>query len=152
MTVGASLENDLLARFAGTFEGEDRIHPGPWNPEGGTGSTRYTNYMALDGLYLIQDTEQRSNGEIVYKGHGVFGWESHNQYFTKHWFDTSGNGYSWGTGTWDGDRIEFNNKVRPQFRYFYSFVDDGFRFLLERELHKNEWVPYLQGVYKRIAL
>ena len=136
--------------MAGTFESEDRIHPTHWNPEGGTASTRWTGRMELDGAFLIADTEQRSNGEIDFRGHGVFGWDSYHQLFTSHFF-SSAHGFSWGTGTWDGERLVFDNQIRPQWRDFYSFSQDGFQYVLESSSDGGKtWDPYLTSVYHRV--
>jgi hypothetical protein len=135
--------------MAGTFESEDQIHPTPWNPQGGTASTRSTGRMELDHSFLIQDTEQHDNGVIVYRTHAVLGWDAYHQLFTKHVF-SGDHGSSWGSGDWDGERLIFDNTIRTQYRYIYTFPRDGYRFVIETRVGDGIWHPYLTSLYHRV--
>lgn len=46
-----------LERMAGSWEGEEKMHPSPWDPKGGVAAGRMKNRPALSGFALIGDYE-----------------------------------------------------------------------------------------------
>jgi len=65
-----------MERMAGSWLGEEKMCPSPWDPEGGTAIGRIENRIALDSIVLIQDYEQEPDGTVVYRGHGVLRWDA----------------------------------------------------------------------------
>lgn len=43
-----------LAALVGTWVGEEKMYPSPWDPAGGTATGRFQNRLALDGLAVVQ--------------------------------------------------------------------------------------------------
>lgn len=61
-----------LHRLEGTWRGEERIAPSPWDPTGAVASAEVRNQVALDGLVVIQEYDQSRAGAVVFQGHGIF--------------------------------------------------------------------------------
>lgn len=79
-----------LERVVGRWTGEEKLFPSPWDPKGGTASSRVENRLALDGFAIVQDYEQERNGKICFRGHGVLRWEAQQQCYEMYWFDSMG--------------------------------------------------------------
>ena len=45
----------LISSSAGDWMGEERVYPSPWDPVGGTATTRVSNRIGLDGFVVIGD-------------------------------------------------------------------------------------------------
>lgn len=65
-----------LHALAGDWTGTEKMHPSPWDPQGGTAEGRVQNRVALDGFAIVQQYEQRRGGQISFSGHGVFSWDA----------------------------------------------------------------------------
>ena len=79
-----------LEKIAGHWEGEEKMYPSPWDPNGGTAIGRINSRVALNGFALINDYEQERNGKITFTGHGVFTYEPTAGAYTLIWFDCMG--------------------------------------------------------------
>ena len=79
-----------LERLSGRWEGEEQMHPSPWDPKGGVAVGRTTSRMALNGFALISDYEQERDGVVVFTGHGVFTFDPKEDLYSLHWFDCMG--------------------------------------------------------------
>ncbi|MGE5277442.1 MAG: DUF1579 family protein [Acidobacteriota bacterium] len=64
-----------LRKLVGSWRGEERLSPSPWDPVGGTAVGRVENRSALDGFAVVQDYEQERNGAVGFRGHRVFSWD-----------------------------------------------------------------------------
>src|SRR5438445_12778933 len=69
-------EHQKLGWLAGRWEGEERLSPSPWEPEGGTAVGRYEWRPALDGFYALGDYRQQRDDVVNFRGHAVIGWYS----------------------------------------------------------------------------
>ena len=99
-----------LSKLVERWSGPEKMPPGPWAPEGGTALGRVENREGLDGFVVIQDYAQERDGEVVFRGHGVFGWNAGAGHYTLHWFDSMGMGANAFRG-----RIELHvNRAREQ--------------------------------------
>lgn len=83
-------EHRKLAVFVGLWIGDDIIHPAPWAPHGGTGTTTYTGRLALDGFVVIGDDVQVRPGLDNYLAHKVFGWDPLGRRYTFYLVDSTG--------------------------------------------------------------
>ncbi|HEX4665461.1 MAG TPA: DUF1579 family protein [Chthoniobacterales bacterium] len=79
-----------LEKIAGQWEGEEKMYPSPWDPQGGTAIGRINSRMALNGFALINDYEQERNGKIAFNGHGVFTYDPKTESYTLVWVDCMG--------------------------------------------------------------
>jgi len=82
--------HETLKRLAGVWEGEEVMHPSPWDPEGGRATGRTTSRMALGGFALITDYAQERGGAVTYSGHGVWTFDSERERYVLDWFDSMG--------------------------------------------------------------
>ena len=78
-----------LKRFVGQWEGKEKLSPSPWGP-GGEATGRYTGRLDLEGFFVIQDHVEEKDGKIVFRGHGIFGWDSNDKKYTWYWVDSMG--------------------------------------------------------------
>jgi hypothetical protein len=83
-------EHRKLEEIAGQWEGEETMHPSPWDPKGGKAIGRIKSRIALGGFALINDYEQERDGKITFTGHGVFTYDTREKLYTLTWFDCMG--------------------------------------------------------------
>jgi hypothetical protein len=143
-------EHERLARLAGDWEGDERILPTPFDPEGGPAHGTWRNRMALGGFSLIAEYEQRRGGAVNFEGHGVYGWDGGR--YTLHWFDSTGIAQGErASGAWEGDRLTLVHETAHAGygRHVYVVGDGTFRFGLEHSQDGSAWLPFLEGEYRR---
>ncbi len=110
--------------------------------------------MDLGGFYLFSDYEQERNGQVAYRGHGVFGYDPNQQKYTMHWFDSMGcDPGAPALGTWQGNKLVFVHAHHMGHgRYTYEFPADGhYKFKMEHSQDGENWMPFLDGAYKRVS-
>jgi hypothetical protein len=127
-------EHRRLEKLAGKWTGEEKIHPTPWDPVGGPATSTWEAHVACDGFWLVADYVETRNGQVGYRGHGVYGYDRKERAWTMSWFDsmTESVGEK-AIGRWDGDRLVFANKSpMGQSRYTYEFQGPNkYRFQIE---------------------
>jgi hypothetical protein len=79
-----------LEKLAGTWVGEEKMNPSPWDPKGGAARGVMEARMDLDGFYLVGDYRQERDGKVTYRGHGVYGYDAKKGDYTMYWFDAMG--------------------------------------------------------------
>ena len=147
------VEHLKLRALEGTWTGEETLHPSPWVQETRKAEGRFTSRLDVDGFYLITDYAEEREGKVVYRGHGVFGWDGKQRRYTMHWFDSmGGDAYSLpALGTWEGDTLAFEQKTPwGHSRYVYSFEGDGrYAFRIETSRDGQTWSRMMEGSYAR---
>jgi hypothetical protein len=147
-------EHERLALLAGDWEGDERILPTPFDPEGGPARGSWSARLALGGFCLIADYRQRRGGEVNFEGHGVYGWDPRGRCYTLHWFDSTGIGQGEPAfGAWDGDRLTLMHETAHagHSRHVYEVAGERFRFSLEHSRDGVEWMPFLHGEYEKTS-
>jgi Protein of unknown function (DUF1579) len=147
-------EHERLGLLAGDWEGDERILPTPFDPEGGPARGAWSARLALGGFCLIADYRQRRGGEVNFEGHGVYGWDPRGRCYTLHWFDSTGIEHGEPAfGAWDGDRLTLMHETTHagHSRHVYEVTGDRFRFSLEHSPDGVEWMPFLQGEYEKTS-
>lgn len=141
-----------LEAFIGTWVGEDTMHPAPWSPQGGRGTTTYTGWLELDGFFVIGDDVQERPGQGVYRAHKVFGWDAAQGQYTFYFVDSTGqNPPAAARGSWEGDTVTFEQPA-PAGRLRYRYTFDGERqYTFQMALSRDgaSWQPLIDGVYHR---
>lgn len=94
-----------MERLAGSWEGEETMHPSQWDPQGGTAVGRTMNRLALGGFALINDYEQERDGVTTFTGHGVMTFDPKQKLYALHWFDCMGSPPEVFTGGFEGDLL-----------------------------------------------
>lgn len=141
-----------LEAMAGTWKGEERIHPSPGDPRGGPATAFSTGRMALDGFFMITDYVEERAGRVTYRGHGVYGWDPKGQCYTMHWFDSTGGGATAPVqGRWVGNELTFErNTSMGRTRYVYQFLAPTiYHFRIESSSGGGAWKPFMEGKYMR---
>jgi hypothetical protein len=147
-------EHERLALLAGEWEGDERILPTPFDPEGGPARGAWSARLALGGFCLIADYRQRRGGEVNFEGHGVYGWDPRERCYTLHWFDSTGIGHGEPAfGAWDGDRLTLMHETAHagHSRHVYEIAGDRFRLSLDHSPDGVEWMPFLRGEYEKTS-
>ena len=145
-------QHKRLAILAGNWEGEETLHPSPWDPKGGVGIGVYVNKMDLEGFVLVCDYVQTQNGVASYRGHGVIGWDAGQAHYLMHWSDSmSGVGLQLATGEWRDNILRFQDQSEMgHTRYTYTVLsDDAFTFSLDHSRDGQEWACFMEGGYAK---
>jgi hypothetical protein len=141
-----------LEAMAGTWRGEERIHPAPWDPAGGTAHGVVVNRMALNGQALVQDYTQSRGGSVVFSGHGVLRWDADAQELVFHWFDSLRTTPAEFRGRFDGRALTLvRREPRGSARATWAFALDGgsYSYRMDVSGDGESWRPYLEGTYVR---
>lgn len=145
-------KQEKMHRLVGRWRGEEKLFPSPWDPEGGTAVGRVDNRCALDGFVVLQDYEQERNGAISFRGHGVFSWNSVQQCYIMHWFDSMGTPVNEYKGDFEGPVLTLSCDM-PQggkSRAVFDFGPEGkYGFRMEISQDGEQWSPFMEGLYSR---
>ena len=141
-----------LHRLAGTFVGQETLFPSPWSP-GGTALGRNEGRVDVDGFFVIQDYRQERDGRVIYRGHGIFGWDDRERAYVWYWVDSMGEIPAAPTrGQWNGDTLVFEQESGGRSsRYTYVFSDESsYRFKIESSSDGGvSWFPFMEATYRR---
>ena len=83
-------QHQRLRGLVGSWKGDEKMHPSPWDPKGGTAKGFFESRLDLDGMFVISEYRQERDGKVTYRGYGVFGWDSKQNAYTMYWFDSMG--------------------------------------------------------------
>lgn len=142
-----------LERLAGTWAGEETIHPSPYEPQGGTARGRVQNRVAIDGFAVVQEYEQERGGAVTFRAHGVFRYDSREQAYVLHWFDSLGDSPQEFRGTFEDDVLVLI--CRNSFGLFRGTWDyhqeDRCAFRMDASPDGQQWYPFMEGTYTRLT-
>lgn len=140
-----------LEVFAGEWKGDEILYPSPWAPEKRSAVGRFSARMGLDGMFLITDYQEERDGEVVFRGHGVYGFDPKSGKYTMHWFDSMGMSPAETLGVWEGDTLTFENShAHGKSRYVYEVGDDQYTFKILSSQDGDEWSTLMEGSYRRV--
>ena len=145
-------EHRRLEKLAGNWVGEEKIYPGPWDPQGGSATAKIESRSGLDGFFMITDYTETRGGQVSYRGHGVHGYDPSEKCYVMFWFDSMGScGSLPAKGTWEGNRLVYTNKTpMGHSRYTYDFQGEGrYRFMIENSQDGKQWAPMMEAQYTR---
>jgi Protein of unknown function (DUF1579) len=139
-----------LARLAGEWVGDETLSPSPWGP-GGPATGRMTSRLDVDGFFLVQDYVEEKEDCVVYRGHGVVGWDAKRNAYAWYWVDSMGEVPPAPTpGTWDADALVFTND--KQARYTFRLAGDVLVFTIDGSRDEGKtWQRFMEGTYRRTA-
>jgi hypothetical protein len=147
-----------LEKLAGDWIGKERIHPSPFDPQGGEAVGRVHNRVALDGFVIVQDYEQERGGKVNFRGHGVFSWDAAEQCYMMHWWDSMGMPLNLFRGEFEGDVLTLDCRLpaddelgrHSQSRAVFDFTAaDRYRFRMEVSPNGKQWFPFMEAEYQR---
>lgn len=147
------IEHERLHVLAGDWTGTEKIHPSPFDPQGGAAEGIVENRVALDGFALVQHYEQRRGGAASFTGHGVMTWDAPSGSYRMHWWDSMGTPVSEFVGGFEGDRLVLRcagPMGHSRAGFDLSAARAGrYAFLMEVSPDGEQWFPFLEGNYRR---
>jgi hypothetical protein len=150
-SVGPELQR-LSELLSGTWRGEETLFPSEWDPVGGPAFGTWIVHPSLDGFAILVDYIEERDGKVVYRGHGVHGWDAAAGCFLVYWFDNIGVMPRQATrARLDGNRYtyESNDGPRGWTRMTYSWDDGRFEFRIDKSADAKTWKPMHDGRYTR---
>ena len=147
--------HQAMSRLAGTWDGEDVMHPTPWEPQGSTTPARSVNRMAVDGFVLLRDYQQMRDGKATFSGHGVHSYDPQEGCHVLHWFDSFGMAPNIFKGHFSDNILtmiseESGDDAPRRIRLTYDLATPGkLTSKLEVSLDGENWSAFLDGVYSR---
>jgi hypothetical protein len=146
--------HEKLGALVGEWAGEETLHPSPWDPVGGGAQAQVTNRWVADGFAVVQEYEQRRNGRVTFRGHGVFWFDPGRGEYVMHWWDSMGGTAGEYRGRFDGDVLMLSAPM-PQgghSRTSWTLTGpDAHTFLMEVSPDGEVWQPAMEGRYRRGA-
>ncbi len=140
-----------LARLVGTWTGEEKMHPSPWDPKGGTAMGKITNRLALGGFAVIQEYRQERGGQTTFEGHGVFSYDAARQDYLLHWFDSMGTPPNEFRGRFEGQVLTlFSESPQGRSRAIFDLGGDGtYTFKMDMSPDGRQWQTLMEGGYRK---
>ncbi|MFO0985045.1 MAG: DUF1579 family protein [Planctomycetota bacterium] len=138
-----------LEVFAGTWRGEEKMHPSPWDPKGGVATASLVSRVACDGFYVVGDYEQRRDGVVSFRGHSVFGYDAPSQEVVLYWFDSTGMGVDVFRGKLEGQTLKLTcHNAMGHHRLVYDFRErDTLRSKMDTSADGKQWQTMFEGAY-----
>jgi hypothetical protein len=137
--------------LAGSWRGQERIHPSPMAPAGGTAVGRVKNVSALDGFAVIQDYEQERGGRVNLRGHGIFRFDPAHDRYVLHWFDSFGGPPAEFHGRFEGETLTvIHEGSQGRVRASWDLSEAGrYAYHMEVSPDGRTWTPFMEGTYTR---
>lgn len=147
-------EQKRLTELAtGTWRGEEKLYPSDWDPKGGAAYGTWVVHGSLDGFALVVDYIEERDGKIVYRGHGLHGWDADEKCFLAYWFDNIGiMPKAPAKGHLDGNRYSYSSDDGPlgRTKMTYEWKNDTFEFRIDKSKDQGKsWSPMHEGRYTR---
>ncbi len=143
-----------LEAMVGTWAGDEIMHPSPMDPKGGKSKGRYKARSINGGFAVVQEYEQRIGGKVTFTGHGVFSYDTNENCYVWHWFDSMGMVPCTATkGVWSGHKVVWQNQSpMGHARYTHTFLRGGkCAFSIEHSPDGEAWAPMMEGLYVKKA-
>jgi len=141
-----------LSALVGEWTGDEKLHPSPWDPSGGGARAQVTNRWIADGFAVLQEYEQSRDGQVTFRGHGVFWFDPRTEEYVMHWWDSMGGTAGEYRGRFDGDRLVLGAAMPQGGHSRTSWLltgPDAHDFLMEVSPDGEAWMPAMEGQYQR---
>lgn len=144
-------QHEKLTALAGDWAGDETLHPSAWAPEARQATGRFSMRMGMDGMFLVSDYEEARDGAVVFRGHGVYGYDPKRERYTMFWFDSMGGSPNETLGVWEGNTLTFSNQgEHGHARYVYTVKDaNHMAFRIEGSQDGESWSRIMEGDYAR---
>jgi hypothetical protein len=144
-------EHKALERLAGDWVGEEKIHPGPFDPVGGKATSRVRNAMVAGGFAMAQDYEQTRDSGMTFAGHGVFRWDGPAGEYALQWIDSTGFPPGDYRGKFAGEVLTLVH-AGPMGHVRATWVlrgAAGYDYRMDVSPDGATWHPFLEGSYRK---
>jgi hypothetical protein len=145
-------EHRRLHVLAGEWAGDEILSPSPWGP-GGPAVGHYTYRVDLDGFWVVQDYYEEKDGRVVFRGHGLFGYDAQTKEYCWYWVDSMGFvPAAPSRGRWEGDTLLFtSHSPQGQGRYTIRFSGERtYHFKLENSFDGGKtFNQVMEGTYHK---
>ena len=140
-----------LEKLVGSWSGEEKMSPSPWDPAGGTAAARINNKLAIDGFNVVQDYEQERGGVVNFRGHGVFSYDTAGKCYTLHWFDSMGMAPNVFKGNFEGEVLTMTSQSpQASTQAIFDLREPGrYTFKMSMSPDGKQWHPMMEGKYQR---
>ncbi len=139
--------------MAGTWEGEETMHPSPWDPKGGTAVGRTEARIAVGGFALVIDYRQTRGGVETFSGHGIYTFDPKAELYAMTWVDSIGSPPEHFIGNFIGDVLALGHGGPPmhvRMRADYS-QPDRIASSMEMSEDGRTWKTLFDGDYRRVG-
>jgi hypothetical protein len=145
-----STAHKKLERIVGTWIGDEKMLPSPWDPKGGPAIGRVYNRIAIDGFAVVQDYEQERNGVVTFRGHGVFTWNEPEKCYILYWFDSGGYPPNLFKGTFDKNVLTVtSSNAGGHTRAVFDFnAPNSYKYTMEVSQDAKQWQTFVDATYK----
>lgn len=143
-----------LEALVGNWTGDEVMYPSPMNPEGSMTTGTYTSRWVTDGFAVIQEYEQKTDGDVTFSGHGVFTYDPNEKCYLWYWFDSMGSVPATGTkGQWSGNKFVWHSESpMGHARYTHAFLRGGVcAFMIEYSEDGKKWALMMEGHYSKVG-
>ncbi|NKB86667.1 MAG: DUF1579 domain-containing protein [Acidobacteria bacterium] len=140
-----------LGRLEGNWEGQEKMHPSKWLPDGAMAVGRQDWKVDLGSFFLIGNVEQERDGVVTHRGHGVWGYDPDAEVYRMHWFESTGTPPQVFEGNFDGNTLvmaDMTSSTKVQLRYEVP-DDNSFRTAMLMSDDGETWKPFMEGEYHR---
>lgn len=141
-------QHEILARLSGEWRGEETMFPSPWSPQEQKRSG-HIRARVLDGFFVLSDYEQTAEGQVTFRGHGVYSFDPQAQEYLMYWFDSMGGAGGVARGRYEGNQLTFRNtSPMGHHRYRYTFEDGLTVFEMALSADGEDWQPQMEARYR----
>jgi len=139
--------------LAGKWKGQEKMHPSPWDPQGGMAEATIDNQLVLDGFAIAQSYAQRRGGAISFTGHCVMNYDGEAKEYQMHWWDSMGTPVNVFRGQFQGQSLVLtgqNPMGHSRSTFDLSQAGAGrYSFKMEFSPDGKQWGPFMDGNYVR---
>jgi hypothetical protein len=146
-------DHQRLHLLAGEWTGREKMHPSPWDPQGGEAEGRVSNRLSLDGFAIAQDYEQKRGGQTTFRGICIMAYDANAKEYQMHWWDSMGTPVNVFRGGFEGDALKLtceNPAAKSRCTFDLAQARAGrYSFLMEVSPDGKQWFPFMEGDYLR---
>ena len=139
--------------LAGKWQGQEKMHPSPWDPQGGMADAKIDNQLVLDGFAIVQSYSRMHGGAAFFTGHCVMTYDGIAKEYRMHWWDSLGSPVDVFRGQFDGQRLMLHsqNSMGYSRGTFNLAQAEAGRYSFSMEVSPDglEWAPFMDGSYVR---
>jgi len=140
-------EHEVLAKLSGNWKGKETMLPSPWAPQKQERQGRIAARV-LEGFFVVSEYEQAAEGQVTFRGHGVYSYDPKDKKYLMYWFDSMGGAGGVAKGDYANGVLTFlNTSPMGHHRYRYTFKPGHTRFEMAMSQDGKAWNDLMVGDY-----